>query len=210
MAKSLDGLEILTRTVINAAPAKRDVGIFDIPWRRLEEPPSKLRVGVLPEDKLYPLHPPVKRALEKAVEVLQYHGHELIPITPEEARISDASEVAWELMALDPTKTVIRHITDSCEPMVPSVSTREPPANFGNFQFVQGLTGLDPILRCAAATLKREELQEAWMRKIWVDKKLDVVIGVPAKSTAVPHDTFGWPVYTVLQNVLDVSTTFWM
>ncbi|KEF53177.1 uncharacterized protein A1O9_10625 [Exophiala aquamarina CBS 119918] len=205
LANDLKALELLTRVVIDAVPARKDVSALDIPWRRLSnsQPDTKLRIGVFPEEPLYPLHPPVRRALQEATRILQEAGHKLVQIDTNEARINAASEVAWELLGLDPGRTVIRHITNSGEPFVPSVSTREPPATFGDFQFLHDQAGLEPFHRYAAVNLKRDELQESWMKTIWTEKNLDVVIGPVARSTAVPHDTFGWPVYTVFVNVLD-------
>lgn len=209
LANDFDGLGILTREIIDAVPAKTDVSSLDIPWRRLTTTRTKLRIGIFPEEPLYPLQPPVKRALAEAVNVLKEAGHELVSIDTSEAQLNACSEVAWELMALDPGRTSIRHITSIGEPFVPSVSTREPPTNFGNFEFVQSdVTNLDPFHRYAAVNLKRDELQESWMRRIWTEKNLDVVIGPVARSSAVVHDTFGWPFYTVFVNVLDVSSPY--
>ncbi|KAK5047557.1 hypothetical protein LTR84_006654 [Exophiala bonariae] len=206
LSNDFNGLEILTRAIIDAVPARTDVTALDIPWRRLATSPSRsrLRIGIFPEEPLYPLQPPVKRALAEAVQILQEAGHELIPIAPSLAQLNACSEVAWELMALDPGRTLIGHITSSGEPFVPSVSTREAPANFGKFEFVKtDVTDLDPFHRYAALNLKRDELQESWTRNIWMEKKLDVIIGPVARSSAVVHDTFGWPFYTVFVNVLD-------
>lgn len=209
LANDFDALEILTRAVIDAVPAKKDISSLDIPWRRLSVPSTrtKLRIGVFPEEPLYPLQPPVRRALDLAVKTLQEAGHELVPIDIHDAQLNAASEVAWELMALDPGRTSIRHITSIGEPFVPSVSTREPPANFGHFEFLPNNLHdtMDPFHRYAAVNLKRDELQESWMRNIWTGLNLDVVIGPVARSTAVVHDTYGWPFYTVFGNVLDVS-----
>lgn len=207
LANDFEALELLTRVVIDTVPTRKDISSLDVPWRTLDKPKAhpKLRIGVFPEEPLYPLHPPVRRALHEAVKILQDCGHELVLIEVSDAQINAASEVAWELMGLDPGRTVIHHITNSGEPFVPSVSTREPPATFGKFQFLKDLTGLDAFHRYAAVNLKRDELQESWMKTIWMEKNLDVVIGPVARSTAVPHDTFGWPVYTVFVNVLDVS-----
>lgn len=51
----------------------------------------------------------------------------------------------------------------------------------------------------------KAEYADEW-RKVYVQNKLDVIVGPGAETTAVPHDTFGVPPYTVLWNLLDVCT----
>jgi amidase len=43
-----------------------------------------------------------------------------------------------------------------------------------------------------------------WNR-VWVDNNLDVILCPGAQNTAVPHDTYGGPVYTCVWNLLEVS-----
>ncbi|EHY58740.1 hypothetical protein HRR83_007464 [Exophiala dermatitidis] len=202
LANDFEALEIFSQTVIDSKPAMFDSTALDVPWRRLENsPPERLRIGVLPEDPLYPLQPPVRRALAEAVSRLEAEGHELIRLDPSPCHISDATEVACELFTIAPG-TSMGYIKASGEPMVPSVAKMYGPANAGNYKFALGLKDLDPLHRLAALTVKRQEIAEDW-RKIWLEQKLDAVISAPAQSTAVVHDKFGWPPYTCLLNLLD-------
>lgn len=45
----------------------------------------------------------------------------------------------------------------------------------------------------------------AW-HKLWTDNKLDVILCPGAENTAVPHDTYGIPTYTMVWNLLEVRT----
>lgn len=204
LANDFEALEIFAKAVIDTTPALLDSTALDVPWRKLEATTkSTFRLGLLPEDPLYPLHPPVKRALEEAVKLLQAQGHELIRLDAADTRVSDASEVAIELFTLAPD-AAFEHIKASGEPPVPSVAAAVGAANSGHYKFVPDLRHLDKLHQLAALTVKRQEFVEDW-RKLWSKNKLDALIAPSAQNTAVPHDTYGWPPYTCLFNLLDVT-----
>ncbi|KIW89464.1 uncharacterized protein Z519_09620 [Cladophialophora bantiana CBS 173.52] len=202
LANDFEALEVLTKAIIDSVPATFDSTAIDVPWRRLDQDEdAKLRIGVLAEDPLYPLHPPVKRALAEVANRLAAEGHQVIQLSPEQGHVADATEVAGELFSLE-TETPRGHILASGEPPVPSVAAGHRPASFGNYQYVPNIEKLGKLQKYAALTVKRQELSEDW-RKMWSEMKLDAVISPPAQNTAVPHDTYGWPPYTCLLNVLD-------
>ncbi|EXJ73734.1 uncharacterized protein A1O5_03496 [Cladophialophora psammophila CBS 110553] len=202
LANDFEALEVLTKAVIDSGPATFDSTAIDVPWRPLDQDEdAKLRIGVLAEDPLYPLHPPVKRALAEVANRLAAEGHQVIQLSAEQGHVADATEVACELFSLE-TETPRGHILASGEPPVPSVAAGHRPANFGNYQYLPNIEKLDKLQKYAALTVKRQELSEDW-RKMWSELKLDAVISPPAQNTAVPHDTYGWPPYTCLLNVLD-------
>lgn len=203
LANDFQALEIFTKAVIDSTPALLDSTAIDVPWRKLDQPKkSGLRFGLLSEDPAYPLHPPIKRALKEAAERLQAQGHEIVTLSSEEARTSDSIEVAFELFSLAPG-TAGQHIRASGEPAVPSVAKNLGPANQGKYSFVTNLEGLDLLHKFAAVNVKRQEFVEAW-RNIWAKHRLDAIIAPSAQNTAAPHDTFGFPPYTCLFNLLDV------
>lgn len=204
LANDFEALNIFSQAVIDSGPAQYDSTALDVPWRRLEKDiPTPLKIGILAADPLYPLHPPVKRALAEAVNRLKAAGHKLIELTPSQCQGSDATEVACELFSLAPGAAAA-HIKASGEPMVPSVARMTGPANAGHYAFVPSLEGLDSLHKLAVLTVKRAEIAENW-RKVWVENKLEAVIAPAAQNTAVPHDTYGWAPYTCLLNLLDVS-----
>ena len=49
--------------------------------------------------------------------------------------------------------------------------------------------------------------KDEW-RKLWVERKLDAVLSPGNQGTAVKHDEYGLPPYTVVWNCLDVSFMF--
>lgn len=54
--------------------------------------------------------------------------------------------------------------------------------------------------------IARGAYAEVW-KNTWLDHDLDVVLALGAVSCAAPHDTFGMPVYTLMWNTIDVSTS---
>jgi amidase len=79
-------------------------------------------------------------------------------------------------------------------------------ASFGEFHsdFLADMAGLEGVPMVAALNAKRDFIADDW-RAIWKEEGLDGVIAPPAQSTAVRHDTWGLPPYTLVWNVLDVS-----
>jgi amidase len=205
LANDMAALNTLCRAIISARPALYDATTLDIPWRDVPKPqtPAKLKIGMLSEDPVFPLHPPVKRALAEAAKQLQSHGHTIVPIPPSRGHVADALAVAFGFFGLDNT-TGKAHIEASGEPLVASV--KQAMSCFGEFHsdFLADLVDLEGVPLVAALNAKRELIADDW-RAIWKEEGLDGVIAPPAQSTAVRHDTWGLPPYTLVWNVLDVS-----
>ncbi|KAF1837913.1 amidase [Decorospora gaudefroyi] len=202
LAKDMPALSIFCRSVLSTRPALYDSTALDVPWRDLSEPlPStKLKLGLLGEDPVFPLHPPVKRALANAVKTLEAQGHEIIPLPASCAHVANALALAFAYFQLD--DTAFSHIAASGEPLVPSVA--QGMHDFGKFKsdFLADIADLDGISRLAALNVKRHSIAEDW-RAMWQKEGLDGVMGPVAQSTAVRHDTYGLPPYTLMLNVLD-------
>ena len=89
----------------------------------------------------------------------------------------------------------------SGEPPVASVAKAAHPMFTGPFPVDMAL---DPFEKINELHNARTKYSDAW-RKIWVENQLDVILAPGAQNTAVPYDTFGWPPYTLIWNLLDVS-----
>lgn len=189
---------------MSVRPALYDTSALDVPWMDLSGSPSpeKLRIGVVSEDPTFPLHPPVKRALAEAVRLLEAQGHYIYNISAPKAHVADAVAVGFEFFFLDDTGA--KHIDASGEPLIRSV--KQGMEAWGAFKnsFLDDIAHLEGVKRVAALNVKRHIIADEW-RSLWKDEKLDVVIGPSAQHTAVRHDTYGLPPYTLLLNVLDVS-----
>ncbi|KAM0550326.1 hypothetical protein ACHAPJ_008997 [Fusarium lateritium] len=204
LSNDVRGLKALTRAILKADPAAHDSTSIDVPWRDVSiMPGQKLRIGLLSEDLVYPLHPPVARAMEEAAKLLQASGHQIVPLPSEQCHVADATEVAWPIFLLD--DTAYQHVEAGGEPLVQSVEYLHSMARELKHRFVHDTSGLDHLDRLSIINAKKAEIFEDW-RKLWAG--IDVVLSPPAQSTAVEHDKFGLPPYTTLTNILNVSVSW--
>ncbi|KAL3963452.1 hypothetical protein ACCO45_000456 [Purpureocillium lilacinum] len=175
LANDMDSMGIFLKTVIDARPWLHDATAID--------------------------------ALAEAVRLLEAAGHEVVRLTAEECQTARAGQVAWQCFSLDDAPS--RAVDASGEPAIPSrVCTLERLRGV-DMGFVADLppsSGDDSnggLKRLAALNVKRQEIEDRW-RRVWVERgRLDGVVAPAAQNTAVEHDEFGIPPYTMLLNVLD-------
>ncbi|KAB8276491.1 amidase signature domain-containing protein [Aspergillus minisclerotigenes] len=186
--------ELLLRVVMNAPVDDLDDNVLGFPW--IEPAPlavPTLTIGVLPEDPQIPLHPNMQRILKAAVESLAAAGHRIVDLSGQIQCINEASDISFRFFRIDPDQTQVKHVSSSGEPFIKSL------------HYTYNLEGNDPeptlrdlfdlnVERAKVATI---------MRRVYVENKLDVIIGPGNQSCAGPHDTYGIPVYTVLANLVD-------
>ncbi|KAJ0375725.1 hypothetical protein COL26b_006047 [Colletotrichum chrysophilum] len=200
MANSVDDLFLFMETVLSQNPWRYDASAIAAPWSAPKSGNAKhLTVGVLPEDPEYPMHPPVRRALEDAVSALLKAGHKVIrlPQDPDcSAGLGGRLGFQYFFMTSDGLDVLANEIG---EPLVPSVKRGVHP-----FTKTKPPVSADkPVAHQLSDFLGlRDAYADSW-RKTWREHGLDVVIGPGAISTSVPHDTYGNPVYTLMWNVLD-------
>ncbi|KAK7414029.1 hypothetical protein QQX98_007061 [Neonectria punicea] len=200
MANSVDDLALFMKVIMSQRPWRYDSTVSDIPWRTTE--PAKdgsLVVGVLAEDPDYPLHPPVKRALETAALALEKVGHKILHLPADPLRSAGfGARIGFQYFGMaGPSPEAISK--EVGEPLVASVARLVHPFTKGEFpvspelDVPRQLSDLNEV--CASYV-------ETW-KNAWLDNELDVVLAPGAATTAVPHDTYGNPVYTLMWNVLN-------
>ncbi|KAF9890168.1 hypothetical protein FE257_006329 [Aspergillus nanangensis] len=202
LSLDLDGIETFFQSVIGAQPALYDSTAIDVPWRKVDAKP-RLRIGLVPEDPVFPLHPPVRRVLAEAVRRLEAQGHEIIPLNGQKLRTLEINAVAYNIFTLD--GAAVKHVLSAGEPLIPSIhhigrQIEQLKASHPSPLF--DLDAMDGLSKLALLNTKRAELREGY-RKLWAQHDLDICISPPAQSTAVPHDTFGLSAYSILLNCLD-------
>ncbi|KAF5010076.1 hypothetical protein FDECE_3742 [Fusarium decemcellulare] len=199
MANSIEDLHLFMKAVMAQRPWRYDASAIDIPWRDLGKSSKPLTIGILAEDPDYPLHPPVRRTLQKTASVLEKAGHKIVRLSTDPQRSAGlGGRIGFQYFSMagpDPD-TISRELG---EPLVASVAVGVHPFSMGDFpvspdlDVPQRLSDLDEV-RFSYAT--------AW-QETWRDNELDIVLAPGATTTAVPHDTYGVPVYTLMWNVLD-------
>lgn len=203
LSLDLDGIETFFKSIFNAQPALYDSTVLDIPWRTV---PAKrtLRIGIVPESPTFPLHPPMRRVLSEAVDLLKAQGHEIIPLDAQECQILEANEIAWNIFSLD--QAAMGHVQAAGEPVVPALVHMRKLVEKLNLlnPSKPDMNSLDRLGKLALLNTRRAELRESY-RKVWVRLDLDICLAPTAQSTAVSHDRFGLAPYTTFLNCLDVS-----
>ncbi|EXV02612.1 amidase domain protein [Metarhizium robertsii] len=201
LANDMKALSLFVKAVLQANPASYDASALDVNWRDVQgQFGRKLRFGLLPEDPTYPLHPPVRRTVAEASRLLQASGHEVVELQSQECRISEALQVAFALFALDETADGI--VKAAGEPPIPSRIRIGQEMGKAPQEFVSDLRNLSELKQLSGLNLKRQELISDWCR-LWQKYEIDAVIGPGGRTTAIEHDEFTLPPYTVLMNVLD-------
>jgi amidase len=85
MARTLSSLALIMQLAINAQPWTLDPRVTPIPWRQeiYEDVQSRpLTIGILLDDGVVRVHPPIERALRDLEELLRDAGHELVHWDP--------------------------------------------------------------------------------------------------------------------------------
>ncbi|KAJ5128804.1 hypothetical protein N7448_002517 [Penicillium atrosanguineum] len=204
LAHSIADLQLFMKTIIGEGETwQYDQTALAVPWysspHAISERNGVLTIGVLAEDKQFPLHPPVKRAFDRAVELLSRAGHRIVKLDnqgKEETSVAFSSRLSFEYFVYGPNED---HISPSGEPLVASVAKFASPMFTGPWPVDQELETFEKIQKLHEA---RTRVSDAW-RQTWVDQKLDVVIAPGSQSTATAYDTYGWPPYTLIWNLLD-------
>lgn len=82
MTRSLSTLVTVMKGVIDSKPWTLDPNVTPIPWQMqtYEEIQSRrLTIGVLIDDGVVKVHPPIERALKELIVKLEAAGHDIIP-----------------------------------------------------------------------------------------------------------------------------------
>lgn len=196
LATSTRDLELLLRCVVNTDPWEKDPSVIFNPWRQVPHKPA-LRLGFILEDSHFPLHPPVLRTLTAATEKLKQAGHEIIPLTV--PSIKEACLLGFRFFAMDPASTFLKHISASGEPIIPALGSTKLPSENLQYEYapmtLEGLYDLN----------EQRNWYKEQFRNLFVENRLDGIVMAGNQGTAVAHDQYGFPAYTVLWNVVDVS-----
>jgi amidase len=206
LAHSIADLQLFMKCVVGEGNAwGYDHTAVAAPWHSSPQAISvrngSLTIGVLAEDRQFPLHPPVKRALEEAVETLNRAGHRIVRIGNQDndnMSVAYASRIAFQYFTYGPRED---YIGASGEPPVNSVAKFASPMFSGPWPVEEEQ---EPLKKIHKLHMARQQVSEIWCQT-WVEQELDVVLAPGAQNTAVAHDTYGWPPYTLLWNLLDVS-----
>lgn len=84
MARSLASIETVTKLVIDARPWDHDPTCHPLPWREdmyREIQDRPMIIGLMVDDGVVKVHPPIERVLLEVAEALRQAGHTVVPWT---------------------------------------------------------------------------------------------------------------------------------
>ncbi|PYI31211.1 putative general amidase [Aspergillus indologenus CBS 114.80] len=191
---SVRDADLFMKTVCDVPPFDFDDNALGIPWAVADQGKGeKLRIGLFTAHPGLPLHPNIARNLHRAAEKLAAAGHEIVDVTTQFPDMEEGNEIAFGLFGLDADRTAESHLHAAGEPPVPSVG------------IVNGSskTTPNPTLRDLFRLTARKAEITAQTRRVFVDKKLDVILAPAYQSCALPHDRYSHVWYTVFWNLVD-------
>ncbi|KAJ6120205.1 Amidase [Penicillium sp. IBT 18751x] len=197
MARDLNSLRYITQLVADSRPWDLDPRCAPLPWNETAFQEIQARpivIGLIMDDGVVQVHPPIARALRELSDVLKAQGHEIV--------IWDTSDHAAciEVMDLyytaDGGEDIRRDVAAAGEPYIPHV---EALVNRGKPISVYEYWQLNK--RKVAAQKKYLDKWSAVRSPS--GKPVDVLLGPTLPHTAVPHGKFRWVGYTKIWNFLD-------
>ncbi|KAJ5903698.1 hypothetical protein N7504_006081 [Penicillium tannophilum] len=197
MTRDLQSLSYITRLVTNARPWDSDPRCTPLPWNETtfnEIQTRPMVIGLIMDDGVVKVHPPIARALEELAVKLKSAGHEIL--------VWDTSDHAAciELMDLyytaDGGEDIRRDVAAAGEPYIPHVEVL---VNRGKPISVYDYWQLNK--RKFAAQKKYLDKWSAIRSSS--GKPVDVLLGPTLPHTTVPHRMFRWVGYTKIWNFLD-------
>jgi amidase len=81
MARSISSLSIVTKAVIEAKLWELDAQLPPMPWKDdvyQDFAGRSLVIGIMPDDGVVKVHPPIERVFNETVAKLQEDGHEMV------------------------------------------------------------------------------------------------------------------------------------
>ena len=147
------------------------------------------------ENPFYPYHPPMQSIMDEAVKNLAAAGHHIVDLSGTLSSLSPANDFSFKFFNMDPDLTSLKNIFKNGETSIPSLEVTYK---------LNGSTP-EPTLRQLYDMNVDPAQVVAQTRQAFIESKLDFILGLGYQSCAVPHDTYGAPVYAVFLNCVDVN-----
>jgi Asp-tRNA(Asn)/Glu-tRNA(Gln) amidotransferase A subunit family amidase len=187
-------MELWMKTIIESEPWDLDPNVLNIPWRIVQPYTRPLRLGLLTEDPSRHAHPTVLRTITSAAEALKKAGHTIVSLDGKVPSLWESSILSWKYFALDPTETPFKILEEVSEPVVASIPTTfTKEVSPGWHPSVEDLFDMN---------MERFKIVHLY-HEVVTENELDGFIMPAYQATAVPHDTYGIPIYTVLPNLIN-------
>ncbi|GKZ21495.1 hypothetical protein AbraIFM66951_006678 [Aspergillus brasiliensis] len=202
LCRSVDGLEVYTRTVLGLRPWEWDFSSVPIPWRE-ELYQEGLGLGTttplcfafMAHDSVVLPNPPILRGMRKLQDALVRAGHQVIQIDPWDGK--ELMDAAFSIYFATGGEEVRKVLDVLNEPLINEVTPLE------------GMTTLSVSeYQAAAAKVKmlRQKYMDIWQgtsKKTATGLPVDAIILPSGGTVAPPHGTMEYFTYEAISNILE-------
>ncbi|KAJ5936486.1 Amidase [Penicillium verhagenii] len=197
MTRDLQSLYYITKLVTNSRPWDLDPRCTPLPWNDAvfhEIQTRPMVIGLIMDDGVVKVHPPIARALEELTVKLKSAGHEVVPWdTSDHAECIEVMDLYY---TADGGEDIRRAVGAAGEPYIPHV---EALINRGKPISVYEYWQLNK--RKFAAQKKYLDKWNAVRSPS--GRPVDILLSPTLPHTTVPHRKFRWVGYTKIWNFLD-------
>lgn len=155
-----------------------------------------LVIGLIVDDGVVKVHPPIERALRELAHKLKDQGHEVI--TWDTSYHDDCVKLMDQYYVADGFEDVLCDINASGEPMIPHVqglADRAKGKALSVYEYWQ--------VNKKKIALRQKYLSRWNQTRSPSGKPVDVLLGPTTAHTAAPHHKLRWVGYTKVWNLLD-------
>ncbi|KAJ5882216.1 uncharacterized protein N7529_000888 [Penicillium soppii] len=197
MARDLSSICYMSRLVANHQPWDYDPRCVPLSWNEgafQEVQDRPLVIGLILDDGVVKVHPPIARALQELSAVLKANGHEvMIWDTSDHASCIEIMDLFY---TVDGCEDIRRDVEAAGEPMIPHV---EALINRGKAVSVYEYWQLNK----RKAAVQKRYLDHWNAVRSPSGRPVDVLLSPTLPHTTVPHRKLRWVGYTKIWNLLD-------
>ncbi|KAL2862996.1 amidase signature domain-containing protein [Aspergillus lucknowensis] len=197
MARDLASVCYISRLVANSRPWDLDPRCPPLPWNRraFDEIQSRpMVIGLILDDGVVKVHPPIERTIRELAAKLQEKGHEVV--IWDTADHLKCINLMDRYYTVDGGEDIRRDVAVAGEPFIPHVEAlvnRGKPISV--YQYWQ--------LNRERADLQKKYLDKWNATRSPSGKPVDVLLGPTMPHVTVPHRSVRWVGYTKIWNLLD-------
>ncbi|KAF9876787.1 hypothetical protein CkaCkLH20_05633 [Colletotrichum karsti] len=188
MTRTIDDLELYSKSVINRQTWLYDPRCVPIAWRETELP-AKLKIGVMWNDGMVRPTPPVARALRQTVEKLKAAGVEVVDWEPKDHKLG--LSLLDRMFVADGGISIKKELEKTGEPWRPEMAAYSTAKELGTYDMWQ-------------LHLERTAFQKRYLDR-WNAAGIDAILCPTTPFTSPKNGTFKHVGYTGVYNVLDYS-----
>ncbi|KAJ5166482.1 uncharacterized protein N7482_005263 [Penicillium canariense] len=197
MARDLASISYITKLIANARPCDLDPRCTPLPWNETafqEIQNRPMVIGLILDDGMVKVHPPITRALQELSTALTAQGHEVV--IWDIADHAGCIEIMDLFYTVDGGEDIRRDMAVAGEPYLPHV---EALVNRGQAISVYEYWQLNRRKRAA-----QKKYLDKWNAvRSPSGKPVDVLLSPAMPHTSIPHRKFRWVGYTKIWNFLD-------